>query len=104
MNSPKTFSELLEQSTAGPFKVCRIRPEDSYVMLDPGLALFPRDGSEVTAEADAELVCRLLDFAHAGGVQAIERVIGDPGFGQIMGVSNADLRKCLAILNGETNP
>ena len=106
----KTSTELLQNATVGPFSYQRGSGElgRSQVFGRPHA-----DGSNYAAictlakDADAELIARLLNFAHAGGIDLLEAAIKrielhvNEG-GHELSAWLPDAKEAFAILNGKT--
>jgi hypothetical protein len=123
--STPTFSELQAQATKGPFLAGEPYTTEADIN---SVGIFALSDSEVRpadaagdtlkqAQANAELITRLLNWAHAGGPAAMGTLyvwaknLADnmpPSWkGQDLSIFTEQrdkARQCIAILNGEKQP
>jgi hypothetical protein len=103
---PLPFSELQAQATKGPFErrqqdlVCSVK---SGMVADCEKTDFAKrpSPSQPEFEANAELITRLLNFAHAGGVEALSQVIDWYSAESPNSEAWLHAKAAIAILNGE---
>lgn len=110
MNQPETFAQLLAKATPGPFGVSE--SGKSIWHGDPEEYLSVCHTSFETTEhtpADMELIARLLNFAHAGGVIALRDALDRLNCANeraarsgVIGFRTDDLEHALVILNDQT--
>lgn len=116
MSTPKSFSELQTQATQGAFKSSRSVRSGHYVIYTVE-GIIVANTSLDAVPADAELITRLLNWAHAGGVERLGLAANQASeWSARMGIyGNAEeceaykkdeqaFRADLAILNGEATP
>jgi hypothetical protein len=110
----KTFKQLLDVTYKGPFE---IDEQDDGVFIgapdaEPMCKMFHQFADPDTPRENAELVARLLNFAHAGGVEALSQLLNNADDrGETKNEETGDdfpdwaaIRQALAILNGEATP
>jgi hypothetical protein len=63
----KTFSQLQVEATQGPFRISVVDP--AVITDEVIVCQVPGAKSNKSVMADVEVIKRLLQFAHAGGIQ-----------------------------------
>lgn len=113
MNTPQSFAQLHAKATPGPYKLVVVELWEGEPISH---AVAGKDGEQICSNesyypqavhlADQELICRLLNFAEAGGETLIRELVDDESGGALPPGKRlyAWAERLSAILNGETAP
>lgn len=74
MNQPEPFAQLLAKATHGPFARNSNAVDVTHNGHQKRLLLTLQHSQATDTAADAELITRLLNFAHSGGVELLEEM------------------------------
>lgn len=118
MSTPQSFAQLHANATLGPYKLGVV---ELWEGAPTSHAVIGKDGKQICSNesyypcavllADQELICRLLNFAEAGGVEILTDAMNCLELSWFSRRPPAEVvqtlgkrQRLMEILNGETAP